>query len=94
MSTPLDGLAVHLAALYEVRQDLRDDFDRAEAALIAKLQSENKKTFEMEGYTFRLEAIPIVACRSCGHAIEAPAGLPDHTPMRIKITKKKEIIVA
>lgn len=89
VSTQLDELACTLAALHEVRADLRLDFDRAEAALIAQMQKENKKTLDFGSYSFRLESIPVVSCRSCGHGLEPPPGMADHHPVRIKIKKKE-----
>lgn len=86
----LDELAATLAAYYDVKASLRLDYDRAEAALIAKMQADKKKSLELGDYSFRLEPIPVVSCRSCGHELASPAGMADHHPMRIKIVKAKK----
>lgn len=89
MSTSLADDVAALIAYHETRLDVREDFDRAEARVLRGMAEEKQRTIEAGEYVLRVEPIPVVACRACGHALERPPFVPaDFVPQRIEITKK------
>jgi hypothetical protein len=85
----LGTLANLTLAAWGRRQDGKAKFDQYQQGLIHALEKAGLKSIEHCGWTLKRVPIPMVSCRSCGHALESPEGMPNHRPERIQINRTK-----